>query len=107
MQEQKTPLHHAASCGNEAVIEALLAAKADVNAKNWVRGGKVAERARGVRRGGSVLLLWFQFSPERKPQPPNPQFVNSDIPTPIYQPHTLSINRKDLSLKPQPWTSKS
>ena len=58
-----TPLHKAAVCGvwrgNEAVIEALLAAKADINAKDDVRGGKVAWRARGVRRGGSVLMLWF------------------------------------------------
>ena len=106
-QNGDTPLHIASFVGNERVIEALLAAKADVHAKDDVRGGTVAWRARGVRRGGSVLLLWFQFSPERKPQPPNPQFVNSDIPTPIYQPHTLSIHRKDLSLKPQPWTSKS
>ena len=54
-----TPLHKAAEYGEEELIEALLAAKADVNAKNEVRGGKVAWKARGVRREGSVILLWF------------------------------------------------
>ena len=54
-----TPLHKAAEDCDVEVIEALLAAKADVNAKNEVRGGKVAWKARGVRREGSVILLWF------------------------------------------------
>ena len=102
-----TPLHTAQAAGdyvdeNKAVIEALLAAKADVNAKNEVRGGKVAWRARGVRREGSVLLLWFSVltlmllkdpileplpqpsarepkSPVRKPRPPNPQLVHPEF----------------------------
>ena len=73
-----TPLHTAAWRGNEAVIEALLAAKADVNAKNRVRGGKVAERARGVRRGGSVLLLWFSVLTLR--------LLKDPIPEPLLQP---------------------
>ena len=87
-----TPLHKAAQSSFEADIEALLAAKADVNAKNDVRGGKVAWRARGVRRGGSVLLLWSSVltlrllkDPIREPlpqpsarTPPHPRSVNSD-----------------------------
>ena len=58
-QEGDTPLHVASVCGRGAEIKALLAAEADVNAKDRVRGGRVAERARWVRRAGSVLLLWF------------------------------------------------
>ena len=77
-QEGETPLHTAAYFGREASIEALLAAKADINAKNDVRGGKVAERARGVRRGGSVLLLRFSVLTLRRLKDP--------IPEPLLQP---------------------
>jgi hypothetical protein len=51
-QVGKTPLHMAAFKGHEAAIKALVAAKADVNAKNEVRGGW-----QGVlrRRGGGGL----------------------------------------------------
>ena len=79
-----TPLHKASAAlrGMEYIkmeyIEALLAAKADVNAKNDVRGGKVAERARGVRRVGSVLLLRFAFLTLRRLKDP--------IPEPLLQP---------------------
>ena len=50
-----TPLHKAltAECHHKAVIEALLAAKADVNAKNEVRGGKWL----GGRGGCGVEVL--------------------------------------------------
>ena len=91
-QEGETPLHKASDV---EVIKAHLAAKADVHAKDDVRGGKVAWRARGVRRGGSVLLLWFSVLtlrflkdpiPESLPQPsartPNPRSVNLDPRTP-------------------------
>ena len=102
-----TPLHKALAhrYQDEAVIEALLAAKADVNAKNDVRGGKVAWRARGVRRGGSVLLLRPSVLtlgllkdpiPEPLPQPsvrtpPHPRSVNPD-------PRTLN----SCTLNPRP-----
>ena len=75
VQNGDTPLHTASAAlrGNEAVIEALLAAKADVNAKNDVRGGRVAWRARGVRRVGSVLLLWFSVLTLRLLKDPIPE----------------------------------
>ena len=37
-QDEDTPLHLAASCGRAAVVEKLLAAGADKDAKNAVRG---------------------------------------------------------------------
>ena len=83
-----TPLHkasaaewHTAAYFDEwgwSAIEVLLAAKADVNAKNDVRGGEVAWRARGVRRVGSVLLLWFAFLTLR--------LLKDPIPEPLLQP---------------------
>ena len=51
-QFEKTPLHLAAEDGHAAVVGALLAAKADKEAKDWVRGGAVAGRV----GGGSV---WY------------------------------------------------
>ena len=39
MQTAGTPLHQAAVCGHEAAIKALVAAKADVDAKDRVRAG--------------------------------------------------------------------
>ena len=79
VQNGDTPLHTASAAeeGME-VIEALLAAKADVNAKNDVRGGEVAWRARGVRRVGSVLLLRFSVLTLRRLKDP--------IPEPLLQP---------------------
>jgi len=40
-QAGDTPLHRAVKYGREAAIKALVAAKADVYAKNWVRVGKL------------------------------------------------------------------
>jgi len=37
-QDEMTPLHDAAWMGNESVIRALVAAKADLHAKDKVRG---------------------------------------------------------------------
>ena len=77
-QEGYTPLHAAVGEGCLAVIDALLAAKADINAKNDVRGGEVAWRARGVRRVGSVLLMWLAFLTLR--------LLKYPIPEPLPQP---------------------
>jgi hypothetical protein len=51
-----TPLHSAAQNGHEAAIKALVAAKADVNAKDQVRYGRRggAEREKGVGVGSVV-----------------------------------------------------
>ena len=74
-QNGHTPLHIAAVRGNEAaikVVETLLAAKADVNAKNDVRGGRVAWRARGgAARNFCVTVVVFRFDPEafKNPNP--------------------------------------
>ena len=38
-QDEWTPLHVAAQMGHEVAIKALVAAKADVHAKDSVRGG--------------------------------------------------------------------
>ena len=48
-----TPLHSAARFGHEAAIKTLVAAKADVNAKDQVRYGRrgSAEREKGVGVG--------------------------------------------------------
>ena len=87
-QNGDTPLNIAAMHGRDARIQALLA---EVDAKDRVRGGRVAERVRGVRRAGSVLLLWFLVLtlrllkdpfPEPLTQPsartPNPRGVNPE-----------------------------
>ena len=37
LQEDRTPLHHASQAGKEAVVAALLEAKADVNSTDKVR----------------------------------------------------------------------
>ena len=48
MQRNQTPLHQAALNGHEAAIKALVAANADVHAKNHVRGGGVLGGLGGV-----------------------------------------------------------
>jgi len=52
-QGRNTPLHSAARNGHEAAIKALVAAKADVNAKDQVRYGRRggSERGKGVGVG--------------------------------------------------------
>ena len=47
MQEGRTPLHHASQAGKEAVVAALLEAKADVNSTDKVR--RIAIGASGCR----------------------------------------------------------
>ena len=77
---------------HESAVKALLAAKADVHAKNEVRVGEGAVRARGVRRGDCVVLLWFRFGflnlrllkdPIREPQAQaytqNPDALNVSV----------------------------
>ena len=74
VQDGFTPLHSAAYNGHDAAIKALVAAKADVHAKNTVRG--VALGGRGGRRRQfcfllllfGVLNLKFWKDPIRKPQ---------------------------------------
>jgi len=92
-QDGETPLHYAIILATEvcdvAVIEALLAAKADVNAENKVSGGKVAERAGGVRRGGSVLLLWFSVL--------TLQLLKDPIPEPLTQPSARTPNPRSVN----------
>lgn len=51
LQDGRTALHCAAVAGKVAAIQALLAAKADVHAKNNVRGGGGPGRARRRRSG--------------------------------------------------------
>ena len=50
VQEGTTPLHFAAQMGHEAAIKALVAAKADVHAKDEVRGGVLGGRGGRRRR---------------------------------------------------------
>ena len=50
VQHGWTPLHFAADNGHEAVIKALVAAKADVRAKERVRGGVLGGRGGRRRR---------------------------------------------------------
>ena len=50
MQYVRTPLHLAAHSGHDAAIEALVAAKADVHAKDEVRGGVLGGRGGRRRR---------------------------------------------------------
>ena len=55
-----TPLHFAAINGDETVIKALVAAKADVHAKNNVRGGFwEGEGGGGVRSAFYNVCLEF------------------------------------------------
>ena len=55
-QDGWTPLHFA--WGHEAVIKALVEAKADVHAKDKVRGGVLEGRGVGRRRVKILLLLF-------------------------------------------------
>ena len=58
----KTPLHRVAQYGEEIAIKALVAAKADVNAKNKVRvgeEGRCLEGKEGARPGFCIFRLWF------------------------------------------------
>ena len=58
VQNASTPLHWASYKGHEAAIKALVAAKADVQAKEKVRGGVLGGRG-GRRRRVCILLLLF------------------------------------------------
>ena len=63
-----TPLHRAAQYGEEIAIKALVAAKADVHAKDKVRVGEEGGRrgAQGGRAGWGmyVTLVVGRFEPE-------------------------------------------
>ena len=50
VQNGSTSLHYAASNGDETAIKALVAAKADLHAKDKVRGGLLGGRGRRRRR---------------------------------------------------------
>ena len=63
-QSQWTPLHDAAYFGRLAAIQALVEAKADVHAKNDVRGGLLGGRGRRWRRVWILLLLFWSFEPQ-------------------------------------------
>ena len=74
VQHEWTPLHVAAAQGHEAAIKALVAAKADVHAKDVVRWGGLGGRG---GRQFRVYILLFLFGvldlrlwedPIRKPQ---------------------------------------
>ena len=73
-QNGKTPLHSAADKGAGSVIKAFVAAKADVHAKDMVRGGALGGRGGRRRRVCILLLLFgvlilrFRKDPIRKPQ---------------------------------------
>ena len=54
-QKGETPLHHAAIEGHEAAIKALMAAEADVNAKDQVRDGRRGSAEREKRVGVGFL----------------------------------------------------
>ena len=58
-QDGETPLHMACSKFEEVTIKALLAAKADTNAKSNVRVGEGAASARGGWRVDCIELLWL------------------------------------------------
>ena len=58
VQDGRTPMHFAAGEGNEASIKALVAAKADVHAKEKVRGGSLGGRGERRRRVFILLLLF-------------------------------------------------
>ena len=52
-QDERTPVHVAANQGHAAVVGALLAAKADKEAKDQVKGGGWCRVSRG-----RVLVVW-------------------------------------------------
>ena len=74
VQGDHTPLHLAADKDHEGAIKALVAAKADVQAKDKVRGGVLGGRGGRRRRVCMLLLLFgvlilrFWKHPVRKPQ---------------------------------------
>ena len=61
-QFESTPLHMAAEHGQEAAIKALVAANADVRAKNFVTGGRGSVLGwRGGEGGVGFVLSWCGF----------------------------------------------
>ena len=68
-QHGVTALHYAARNGHDAAITTLLAAKADIHAKNRVRGEGDAE---GVGARGVLELLIYRFFQTAFWERPNP-----------------------------------
>ena len=75
VQDGRTPLHFAAGNGYVAAIKALVAAKADVYAKDTVRRGALGGRGRRRRRvcillfGVLILRFWKDPICESQAQP--------------------------------------
>ena len=57
VQMGSTPMHRAASQGQEEAIRALVAAKADVHAKDKVKGGGILNRTRGGFFFSSIIIV--------------------------------------------------
>ena len=89
-QDGKTPLHRAARSGKEAMIKALLAAKADVHAKDEVgvgAGGRVRRGGRGESAAWVVHCNIVVWSCE-------PEVVERPNREPLTQPSTRNLKER-------------
>jgi len=78
-QNGDTPLHIAdAVYYGVTMVETLLAAKADVNAKNEVRGEDDLEGEGGAAWGFCVTVVVFSFDPEAVERP-TPGTIDSTV----------------------------
>ena len=79
-QNGTTPLHWAATRGHVAVVEQLLAAGADKEPKNKVRGVRVRDASREVSRGNTHLVVSFcLLSCEKSAEISSPSITRTGI----------------------------